>query len=98
MAFLTGVSFCELLLTVISGGDAIVGDEPAWLGGLGTGCGGSLTLVPLAGKLSVLADAGAAGGDLILTLGSDKADQQSGNNEKLKGKKKEKISKKYFFC
>ena len=88
MAFLTGVGLCELLLTVISGGDGFVGDEPAWLGGLGTGCGGSLTLVPLAGELSVLADAGAAGRDLILTLGSDKADQQSGNDEKLREMKK----------
>ena len=62
LALLTGVGFRELLFTVVAGGDATVGDEPAGLGGLGARCSGSLTLVPLAGELSLLADTGAAGG------------------------------------
>ncbi len=84
MTLLAGVRFRKPLLAVVSGGDAAVGDEPAGLGGIGSGCVGGLTLVPLAGELSFLADTGAAGRDLILTLGGDKADQQSGNDEKLK--------------
>ncbi len=84
MTLLTGVCFGKLLFTVIAGGDASIGDEPAGLGGIRAGCGGSLTLVPLARELSLLADAGAARGDLILTLGGNEADQQSGNDEELK--------------
>ena len=84
MALLADSSLSESCFTVVTGGDGGVGDEPAWLGGIGAGWAGSLTLVPLSRELSLLADSGATFRDFIFALGGNETDQKCGNDEKLK--------------
>ena len=83
LALLARLGFLESLLAVVALGDGVIRDEPARLGGVGAGGLTDLTTVPLAGKLALLADAGAARWHLIF-LGGNGGNEQSANDKELK--------------